>query len=93
MPRKQKITLLLTQESQRQNIMEKIMKAQGFSSQIDQYEIQKRIGESTMKAMHKKTGKQVVIKTIARELQEDVSFSEMMQIDESAQDNCVQMQS
>lgn len=73
--------------------MEKIMKAQGFSSQIDQYEIQKRIGGSTMKAMHKKTGKQVVIKTIARELQEDVSFSEMMHVDESAQDNCVQMQS
>ena len=42
------------------------MKAKGYASQIDQYQVIAQIGKTTLKAVHKQTRKTHVIKIIKR---------------------------
>ena len=87
LPGKEKITLHFTKESDRQIMITKIMQAQGFASQLEQYEIVKHLGKTTMKAIHKQTQKSVVIKVVARKTANNESTDEHMQNDDSSAEN------
>ena len=64
LPNRQKLTLYFTQQTDRKNCMGRIMQAQGYDHQMDQYQFMYYMGNTTIKAMHKVTGKVVVIKVI-----------------------------
>ena len=46
--------------------MNLIMKAKGYASQVDQYQVIAQIGKTTLKAVNKETRKAYVIKIIKR---------------------------
>ena len=47
--------------------------AQGYANQLDQYKIIKQLSRTAIKAVHKGTGKIVVIKVIANSEQDQMS--------------------
>jgi len=64
---KEKLTLLFTREQERKTMIDRIMCAQSFSSQIEQYKMVEYLGKTTVQAVHKASGRDVVIKVIARQ--------------------------
>ena len=63
---KKRLSLHFMQEAERRGVMNLIMKAKGYASQIDQYQVIAQIGKTTLKAVHKQTRKAHVIKIIKR---------------------------
>ena len=63
---KKRLSLHFMQEAERENVMGIIMKAKGYASQINQYQILAQVGKTTLKAVHKQTRKPHVIKIIKR---------------------------
>ena len=58
--------LYFTQEADRLKIMRLIIKAKGFSRQLDQYEVVAQLGTTTLQAVHKDSGEPCVIKIISK---------------------------
>ena len=54
-----------TNESDRKIIMMRFMQAQGYTGQIDQYQVIKQMSSTTVKAQHKASGKVYAIKVIS----------------------------
>ena len=63
---KRRLTLHFLLEKERRNVINLIMKAKGYSSQMDQYQVTGQIGKTTLKAVHKETRKPHAIKIIKR---------------------------
>ena len=54
-------------ESDRKNVMMRIMQAQGYENQIDQYRVLKQMSSTTVKAQHKVSGKVYAVKVISEQ--------------------------
>ena len=65
LPGNTKQIMHFTNEADRKSIMMRIMQAQGYAGQIDQYQVIKQMSSTTVKAQHKASGKVYAIKVIS----------------------------
>ena len=64
----QRLNLYFPHENESQDVMDIIMLAEGFSCQLEQYEIKDQIGSRTLKGVCKSTSKSYIIKVITRQV-------------------------